>query len=117
MQVDTVYQVSITALIASFLIVALAWGGPAFAKSEALSTTWRKITRLLDTVKEKLENAFDTIEGATQVIPSEYGKILSLTTGTDPINRQVMTVESLTLPSLGGRFYWRSRICDEYQGN
>ncbi|TFH34652.1 MAG: hypothetical protein E4G99_09075, partial [Anaerolineales bacterium] len=116
-QVDTTYQVSVTALITSFIIVALAWGGPAFAKSEVLATTWRTITRPLDTVKEKFENAFDTIEGATRVIPSDYGKVLSLTTGTEPVNRQVMTVDPLSLPSLGGRFYWRSRIYDEYQGN
>ena len=116
-QIDTVYQVSLTALIASFLLVALAWGGPAFAKSEVLSIAWRTITRPLDSVKEKFENAFDTIEGATRVIPSEYGKILSLTTGTEPINRQVMTADPLTLPSLGGRFYWRSRIYDEYKDN
>lgn len=116
-QIDTVYQVSVTALIASFLLVALAWGGPAFAKSEVLSSTWRAVTRPFDTVKEKFEDAFDPIEGATRVIPSEYGKILSLTTGTEPIERQVMTVDPLDVPSLGGRFYWRSRIYDEYLGN
>ncbi len=113
--VDTVYRVSIMVLIASVLIVALAWGGPAFAKSENLSLVWRSLTRPFDTIKDRFENAFDTIEGPTRVIPSEYGETLTLAAGTQPINRLVMTVDPLGTPSRGGRFYWRSRVYDEYR--
>jgi transglutaminase-like putative cysteine protease len=111
---EAVYRVSLIGFIVALAIVALAWGGPAFAKSEFLYDAWETITLPFEGVREGFENAFNTIEGRTRIVPTEYGDTLSLTAGTQPLDLLVMTVEPATLPERGGRFYWRSRVYDEY---
>ncbi len=111
---DAVYKVSITAFIATVVIVGLAWGGPAFAKSEMLYDAWQSFTDPFEGAKDWFENAFSTIEGSTRIVPTEYGKTLNLTSGTELLDLLVMTVEPDLLPTRGGRFYWRSRVYDQY---
>jgi transglutaminase-like putative cysteine protease len=111
---DAVYRVSLTALITTIVIVGLAWGGPAFAKSEMLYDAWQTFTDPFEGAKDWFENAFSTIEGSTRVIPTEYGETLTLASGTDLLDLIIMTVEPANLPTRGGRFYWRSRVYDHY---
>ena len=90
---DVLSRVSITGLIAAILIIGLAWGGPAFAKSENLSEAWYTLTHPLESLRDGFDNAFNPIEGPTRVVPTEYGETLTLTAGTQPFDRLVMTVD------------------------
>jgi transglutaminase-like putative cysteine protease len=114
---DAVFRVSISALIATIVIVGLAWGGPAFAKSEMLYDAWQSFSEPFEGAKGWFENAFSTIEGATRVIPTEYGETLALGSGSELLDLTIMSVEPAKLPFRGGRFYWRSRIYDRYEQN
>jgi len=112
---DTAYRVSIAGLVATVLIVGLAWGAPAFARSEMLAEAWKTISNPFSDIRDRVGDTLGTVHGPTIVYMSEYDEILELKAGTQPANRLVMNVDPVEFPSHGGRFYWRSRVYDEYQ--
>ena len=113
----TAYQISIAGLIAAVLIVGLAWGGPAFARSETLAEVWRTASTPFRDARNRIRNALGTVRGPATAYMSEYAEVLEFMGGTQPDNRLVMEVEPIEFPSLGGRFYWRMRVYEEYRDN
>jgi transglutaminase-like putative cysteine protease len=114
---DTNYRISLVALAAAFLLVGLAWGAPAFARSDELAAIWDTLSSPLDPVKERVSDSIGTVRGPRTVIASEYDSVLELDAGTQPVNRLVMTVTPVDFPSGGGRFYWRSIVYETYKEN
>ena len=112
---DTPYRVSIAGLVAAVLIVGLAWGAPAFARSETLAEAWKTISNPFLEARDRVGDAFGTVRGPAAVYMSEYDEVLELKAGTQPANRLVMDVDPIEFPSHGGRFYWRTRIYEEFQ--
>lgn len=113
--IDTAYRVSIAGLVATVLIVGLAWGAPAFARSETLAEAWKTISNPFLDARDRVGDAFGTVRGPTAVYIGDYGEVLELKAGTQPVNRLVMDVDPIEFPSRGGRFYWRTRVYEEYE--
>ena len=113
--IDTTYRVSIAGLVAAVLIVGLAWGAPAFARSETLAEAWKTISNPFLEARDRVGDAFGTVRGPAAVYMSEYDEVLELKAGTQPANRLVMDVDPIKFPSHGGRFYWRTRVYEQYQ--
>jgi len=111
---DINLRISLSGFIAAALLVLLAWGAPAFARSERLADVWSILSQPFDTWKDRLGDAIGTVHGPAAVAGTEYDDILQLGAGTQPVNRLVMTVAPASFPSNGGRFYWRSRVYDRY---
>ena len=112
---ETAYQISIAGLVTTILIVGLAWGGPAFARSETLAEAWKTASNPFRDARNRVRNALGTVRGPATVYMSEYADVLEFMAGTQPVNRLVMEVEPIEFPSLGGRFYWRVRVYEQYQ--
>ena len=113
--IDTAFRVSIAGLVAAVLIVGLAWGAPAFARSETLAEAWKTISNPFRDVRDRVGDAFGTVRGPTAVYIGDYDEVLELKAGTQPVNRLVMDVDPIEFPSRGGRFYWRTRVYQEYE--
>ncbi|MEJ2013179.1 MAG: transglutaminaseTgpA domain-containing protein [Anaerolineales bacterium] len=111
---DAPLRISLSSLIAAALLVIVAWGAPAFARSESLSETWQRVSQPFDRVRTRVGDAFGTLHGPSAVVASEYDDVLQLGAGTQPNNRLVMLVDPERFPEAGGRFYWRSRVYDRY---
>lgn len=114
--IDTAYRVSIAGLVAAVLLVGLAWGAPAFARSESLAEAWKTISNPFLDAKDRVGDAFGTVRGPTIVYMSDYDEVLELKAGTQPVNRLVMDVDPIEFPSRVGRFYWRTRVYEAYEG-
>jgi transglutaminase-like putative cysteine protease len=112
---DINLRISLSGLVASATLVILAWGAPAFARSEQLADTWSVISRPFATLKERAGDALGTVRGPSAVVASEYDDVLQLGAGTQPENRLVMIVAPASFPRFGGRFYWRARVYDRYE--
>jgi len=112
--IDAQFRISVSGLVAAALLVVLAWGAPAFARSERLADAWSTLTRPLDRMKDRVGDAIGTLRGPAAVVASEYDDVLQLGSGTQPVNRLVMIVDPASFPRAGGRFYWRSRVYDRY---
>ena len=115
--IDAQLRISISGLVAAALLVILAWGAPAFARSDRLAEAWSAITQPFDRMKDRVSDAIGTLRGPAAVVATEYDDVLQLGAGTQPVNRLVMIVDPATFPRAGGRFYWRSRIYDRYLDN
>jgi hypothetical protein len=112
---DTAYRVSIAGLVATVLLVGLAWGAPAFARSETLAEAWKTISNPFLDARDRIGDAFGTVRRPTIAYMSTYDEVLELKAGTQPVNRLVMDVDPIEFPSRGGRFYWRTRVYEEYE--
>ncbi len=97
--IDTAYRVSIAGLVAAVLLVGLAWGAPAFARSETLAEAWETISNPFLDARDRVGDAFGTVRGPTAVYMSDYDEVLELKAGTRPENRLVMDVDPIQFPS------------------
>lgn len=113
---DTAYRTILVGFAVAVALVGLAWGAPAFARSEFAAETWDKLTSPLDSVKDRVGDTLGNVRGPVPVMPSEYSDILALEGGEQPVNRFVMEVDPVQFPTGGGRFYWRSRVYEQYDG-
>lgn len=113
----TTLRISLVSLAAAFFLVALAWGAPAFARSDELAGIWDTLTSPLEPVKERVSDSIGTVRGPRAVIASEYDRVLELEAGRQPVNRLVMTVTPVDFPRGGGRFYWRTIVYETYEQN
>lgn len=112
---DTNYRISLVALAAALLLVGLAWGAPAFARSDGLAEVWDTLSSPFDPLKERVSDSIGEVRGPRAVVASEYDSVLELDAGTQPVNRLVMTATPVNFPTGGGRFYWRSIVYEHYE--
>ena len=100
----------------AFLLVGLAWVTPALARSDLAAETWTRVTQPFESVKDRVGDTLGNVRGPVPVMPSEYSDVLALEGGEQPVNRFVMEVDPFQQPGRGGRFYWRSRVYQVYDG-
>jgi len=106
--------ISQAGLLAAFLLVALAWGVPAFAKSEGAADLWGRITRPWPRIRERIGDAFGHLGRPALIARDVFGDTLRLGPGTEPPDNLVMYVQPDSPAERGLRFYWRARIYDTY---
>jgi hypothetical protein len=100
--------------LAALVIVALAWGGPAFARSDAVADLWADISRPWPHLREQIGDAFGRLRSPAVVVEDAFGESLQLGAGAEPEDTLVMFVKPDRSLSPGSRFYWRARIYDTY---
>jgi transglutaminase-like putative cysteine protease/drug/metabolite transporter superfamily protein YnfA len=113
---DTLFRTVIVGFGAAILLVGLAWVTPAFARSDLAAEAWNRITSPFESIKERVGDTLGSVRGPVPVMPSEYSDVLALEGGEQPVNRFVMEVNPFQQPTHGGRFYWRSRVYQVYDG-
>ncbi|MBN1267856.1 MAG: transglutaminase domain-containing protein [Anaerolineales bacterium] len=100
---------------AAVLLIAAAWGGPAFVRSEQAADLWRTISRPVRTVRDRIGEAFGDLRSPMTLVYDAYGEQLTLDSGVEPLDEIVMEVEAEVDPGKNGRFYWRNRTYAVYE--
>jgi transglutaminase-like putative cysteine protease len=103
-------------LAAALALVLLAWGGPAFAQSQVATDMWVKLSGPWQGVRDRIGEAFGRLRSPLVRVSDVYGDSLSLSAGFEPADYPVMDIQPEREPNAGGRFYWRSRVFDRYEG-
>jgi transglutaminase-like putative cysteine protease len=106
--------ISQAGLVAALLLVVVAWGVPAFAKSEGAADLWSGLTRPWPRLRERIGDVFGNLGRPALVARDVFQDTLDLEAGTEPPDNLVMYVRPD--PEAGGRlrFYWRARVYDTY---
>jgi transglutaminase-like putative cysteine protease len=94
---------------AAFALVVLAWGGPAYARSDSAARAWTRLTRPWTDVRERFDQTFRSVRNPSLPSADLFGGRLALAAGETPATGLVLRVTPSDIPS-GGRFYWRSRV-------
>jgi len=100
-------------LLAAILLVALAWGGPAFARSETAADLWTRLSRPWPRLRERIGDLIGNLGSPALVAREIYNDTLRFGAGTEPANTLVMHVQP-DPPAGDFRFYWRARVYDTY---
>lgn len=104
-----------TTLLATAVIVLMAWTAPALASSvPAAERAWGRFSRPWAIMRSRMTNAFASLQASVGLINEYYGETLPLGRGNPLADSIVFTVEAPTRPSAGVRYYWRARVYDEY---
>jgi transglutaminase-like putative cysteine protease len=92
----------------------MAWGAPAFARSEEVSDLWDFVSSPFTNVRDKVSDAFGGLRGSVGVSFDIYGDNLNLQAGTEPADIMIMQIATEGRPNQGGRFYWYQRAYNQY---
>ena len=104
-----------TALLATAIIVVFAWTAPALASAvQPAERAWQQITRPWNTVRDRMSNAFSSLQASVGVVTDFYGDNLPLGRGNPLSDAIVMNVDAPPRLAAGVRYYWRDRIYDYY---
>lgn len=107
-----------TALLATAIIVLFAWTAPALASAvRPAEQAWQRITRPWHTVRDRMSNAFSSLQASVGVVTDFYGDTLPLGRGNPLSDAIVMTVEAPPRIAAGVRYYWRDRVYDHYDSS
>ncbi len=101
-------------LLAAAILVALAWGGPAFARSEAAADLWGQVSRPWPRLRERITDLFGNLGSPAIVARDIFTNRLSLGAGTEPPDILIMRIEPERRVSPAIRFYWRAQVYDTY---
>ncbi|MBN1178533.1 MAG: transglutaminase domain-containing protein [Anaerolineae bacterium] len=99
------------------VLVLIAWTIPAVAEALPVAKqAWDKVTQPWDTVRERLNNAFASLRGATAVQTYDYyGSHLPLGFGTEQTDEVMLTVDAPPRTAESPPYYWRARVYDTYE--
>lgn len=112
---DVGFDFSRFAVIATIILVLLAWNVPVLADSlEPVSDAWVAITRPWQTFKDRFSFAFASLRASVGMVTNMYGESLMLGRGTPLGDSIVLEVEVPDIALYGSRFYWRGRVYDTY---
>jgi hypothetical protein len=111
---DVAYHVGRAGVLAAFVLVILAWGGPAFAQSKTAADLWVKAGRPWAGIKQRLGDALSNLRRDTYPVYDTYSDNLVLGAGTELPHTVVMRVTVARAPSPDARLYWQSHSYDEY---
>jgi transglutaminase-like putative cysteine protease len=104
-----------TALIATALLVLLAWTAPALASSlSPAEQAWRQLTSPWQAVKDNFGNAFSSLRASVGFVSDFYDDTLQLGRGNPLTDTVVLTVSAPPHVSAGVRYYWRAWVYDRY---
>ncbi len=102
-------------IILAVAIVVLAWGGPAFAQSTTAADLWIKVSAPLQSLRDRIGDAFGRLRSPVVTVSDVYGASLTLGAGVEPGDARIMEVAPRGRLGTGGRLYWRSRVYDHYE--
>jgi len=106
------------ALLASAVIVLLAWTAPALASAiSPAEQAWHQVISPWNTVRERMSNAFSALKSSVGFVTDFYGDTLPLGRGNPLTDTLVLTVKSPPRVAAGVRYYWRARVYDYYDGS
>jgi transglutaminase-like putative cysteine protease len=112
---NVTFHISRVGVILAVLLVVVAWGGPAFAESDNLAKVWAAIVSPFTKVQEKIGDVLGGLRTAAIVTSDYYTDVLQLKAGVTPEDILIMYVTPERLPNEQGRFYWLSRVYNEYE--
>ena len=112
---DVAYHVGRAGVITAFALVALAWGGPAFAQSKTAADLWTKAAQPWSGIKERLGHALDSLRRETLPVYDPFGDSLPLGAGTSLPKTVVLRVQLAQPPSPTTRLYWQSHTYETYE--
>jgi transglutaminase-like putative cysteine protease len=102
-------------LITTAILVLLAWTAPALASSiSPAESVWRRASMPWNTVRDRLSNAFSSLQASVGVVTDFYGDTLPLGRGNPLTDTVIMTVQAPPRVAAGVRYYWRQRVYDYY---
>jgi transglutaminase-like putative cysteine protease len=106
------------ALILTAGMVLFAWSAPALASAmPPAAQVWQRATAPWLAVRNRLSNAFASLQASAGVVTDFYGDTLNLGRGNPLTDSVVLTVETQTRLRSGERYYWRARVYDSYDGS
>lgn len=106
-----------TALIVTAVLILMAWTAPALASSVSpAAQAWRRISTPWNIVRDRLSNAFSSLQSSVGFVTDFYGDTLPLGRGNPLSDTVVMEIEAPPQIAAGVRYYWRGRIFDYYDG-
>jgi transglutaminase-like putative cysteine protease len=111
---NTFFVITRAGVILAFLLIIVAWGAPAFARSEGVSELWDIIANPFTDVRDKVSDAFGGLRGSVGVSFDIYGDNLNLQAGTEPADILIMQIATNHRLQQGGRFYWYQRAYNQY---
>jgi transglutaminase-like putative cysteine protease len=111
---DAANPILLTGALAAIALVLLAWGGPAYARSDSAARAWTSLTRPWNDVRDRLDQVFRSVRNPSGRSTDLFGASLSLAAGEQPATGLVLRMTPSSLPA-GGRFYWRSHVYGAYE--
>ncbi len=103
------------ALVATAVVVLLAWTVPALASSlDPAEKVWQRVSRPWLELRDRFSNAFSSLQASVGFVNDFYGDSLSLGRGNPLSDTVVMTIDAPPRISAGVRYYWRARVYDRY---
>lgn len=106
-----------TALLAAAIVVVFAWTAPALASAvEPAEHVWLQVTRPWSSVRDRMSNAFYSLQASVGFVTDFYGDTMPLGRGNPLSDAAIMTVEAPPQIAAGVRYYWRDRVYDYYDG-
>lgn len=110
------YRLVMAGLIATVIVVSLAWVGPTLAYSNDFARFWSRMTRPWTTARDRLGNIVTNLRGGSIVEVSDfYGEELLLEAGDEASDLVVLEVTPLSETLPAARIYWRSRTYNQYE--
>jgi len=104
------------ALFIALILLVFSWGTPALASAiQPVQDVWDKITKPFQNLQDRLNQAFNTLEGRGGVFAEYYGEILPLGLGNPRSDEIIFTVDSQGLRPPDVRFHWLVRVYDHYE--
>lgn len=105
------------ALIATAVVVLLAWTVPALASTlDPAERVWQRVSRPWLTLRDRFSNAFSSLQASVGFVNDFYGDSLTLGRGNPLSDTMVMTIDAPPRVTAGVRYYWRARVYDHYEG-
>jgi transglutaminase-like putative cysteine protease len=103
-------------LLATALIVLLAWTVPALANSvSAADKAWQPVRDAWNISRDHFDNAFASLRSSSGVLSDYYGKSALLGRGNLLTDTQLFTVRTANNIPKDIRLYWRARTYDTYE--
>ncbi len=103
-------------LITTVILVLFAWTVPAVASAvPQAEQVWLNVTRPWLDVRDRLSNVFYSLQASVGVVTDFYGENLPLGRGNPLSDTIIMTIQAPPRASSSVRYYWRSRVYDNYE--
>ncbi len=106
-----------TTLLATAILVLMAWTAPALASSVPLAEqAWKRVSRPWVIARSRMTNAFASLRASVGLVYDYYGDVLPLGRGNKLTDDIILTVSAPPAPPESvRRYYWRARVYDTYE--
>lgn len=105
-------------LIATLILVLFAWTAPALASAlPPAEQVWRRASAPWIAARERIGNAFSSLQASVGIVTDFYGDNLPLGRGNPLTDTIIMTVQAPPQVAAGVRYYWRARVYDYYDAS